>query len=299
LRIGTRGSALALVQAQAVADALSAQGTKEVELVPIVTSGDRTAASRPSDKSRFVKEIEEALLAGAVDIAVHSAKDVPGELPDGLEITAVPTAEDARDALVGAATIEALPEGARVGTSSLRRRSQLLALRPDLQVLDLRGNVDTRLAKFSGGGYDAIVLALAGLRRLGRDGDAAPLDPELVVPAAGQGALALQTRAGDAHAARALAPLDDLASHTRLECERTLVAALDTSCHTPVGAHAVLDADTLAVRAYVGLPDGTEWITDTVEGDSTDPRAIGAKLAERMLAAGAGELLERAEAAAL
>jgi hydroxymethylbilane synthase len=299
LRIGTRGSALALVQAQGVADALSARGNAGIEIVPIVTSGDRAAASPPSDKSRFVKEIEEALLAGEIDVAVHSAKDVPAEVPDSLEILAVPAAEDARDALVGSDSIESLPSGARVGTSSLRRRSQLLALRPDLEMLDLRGNVDTRLRKLSDGGFDAIVLALAGLRRLGRAAEAAPLEPELVVPAAGQGALALETRAGDENAARALAPLDDPASHTRLDCERAIVAALDTSCHTPVGAHAVLVGDNLLVRAYVGLPDGTEWITDTIEGDRSDPRSVGARLAERMLAAGAGELLERAESAAL
>lgn len=282
-----------------MADALSARGNAGIEIVPIVTSGDRATPSPPSDKSRFVKEIEEALLAGEIDVAVHSAKDVPAEVPDGLEILAVPAAEDARDALVGSDSIESLPSGARVGTSSLRRRSQLLALRPDLEMLGLRGNVDTRLRKLSDGGFDAIVLALAGLRRLGRAAEAAPLEPELVVPAAGQGALALETRAGDENAARALAPLDDPASHTRLDCERAIVAALDTSCNTPVGAHAVLVGDNLLVRAYVGLPDGTEWITDTIEGDRSDPRSVGARLAERMLAAGAGELLERAESAAL
>jgi hydroxymethylbilane synthase len=233
-----------------------------------------------------------------VDVAVHSAKDVPGELPEGLEIVVVPAAEDPRDAIVGAASLDALPQGARVGTSSLRRRSQLLALRPDLAVAELRGNVDTRLRKLSEGGYDAVVLALAGLRRLGREEGAAPLEPDRFVPAAGQGALALETRTGDGRTAGALEALGDPDSRTRLECERALVAALDTSCHTPVGAHATLDGDRLRLHAYVGLPDGTEWIIDTLEGDRTDPRLVGGRLAERMISAGARELLERAESSA-
>src|SRR2546425_4072155 len=211
LRIGTRGSALALAQAALVSDLLG-----EAEIVPITTSGDQAAGG---DKERFVKEIEEALLAGDVDVAVHSAKDVPGEIPDGLEIAAVPAAEDPRDAIVGASSLDALPRGARVGTSSLRRRSQLLALRPDLQVTGLRGNVDTRLRKLGEGGYDAIVLALAGLRRLERAAEAAPLAPEQMVPAPGQGALVLEARTGDDPTVRALAALGDPDSRTRLECE--------------------------------------------------------------------------------
>jgi hydroxymethylbilane synthase len=299
LRIGTRGSALALAQARAVADALRATGPHEVEVVPVVTAGDRVAgAGVVDDKSRFVKEIDEALLAGEVDLAVHSAKDVPGEIPDGLEIAAVPAAEDPRDALAGgAASLDELPAGARIGTSSLRRRSQLLALRPDLNVVELRGNVDTRLRKLAEGGYDAIVLALAGLVRLGRAAEAVPLGPEQLVPAAGQGALALEIRAGDARAASAVAPLDDPASRLRLECERALVSALDTSCRTPVGGHATVSGKGIRMHAYVGLPDGREWIVDRVEGDSADPRGVGALLAERMLSAGAGDLLARAESA--
>jgi hydroxymethylbilane synthase len=282
-----------------VADALRAAGEAAVELVPITTSGDRPAGqATPSDKSRFVKEIEEALLAGEVDVAVHSAKDVPGELPEGLEIAVVPAAEDPRDAIVGASSLDALPKGARVGTSSLRRRSQLLALRPDLAVAELRGNVDTRLRKLSEGGYDAVVLALAGLRRLGRAEGAAPLEPDRFVPAAGQGALALETRTGDGRTAGAIETLGDPDSRTRLECERELVAALDTSCHTPVGAHAMLDGDRLRLHAYVGLPDGTEWIIDTVEGDRADPRSVGGRLAERLISAGARDLLQRAESSA-
>ena len=269
----------------------------ESEVVPIKTSGDRSAAAI-GDKSRFVKEIEDALLAGQVDVAVHSAKDVPGTLPDGLVIAAVPEAEDARDALIGRGSLEELPEKASVGTSSLRRRSQLLAIRPDLEVGALRGNVDTRLARLASGDHDAIVLALAGLRRLGREREASTvLDARRFVPSPGQGMLALEVRAGDARAAAAVALLDHQPSHRRLDCERAVVATLDTSCHTPVGASSEIAGGALRVFAYVGLPDGTEWITDAVEADAGDPAAAGTLLAERMLAAGAGDLLRRAETA--
>jgi hydroxymethylbilane synthase len=259
--------------------------------VPIKTSGDRPSTP-VGDKSRFVKEIEDALLTGDVDLAVHSAKDLPGELPEGLAIAAVPEAEDARDALAGAGSLETLPPGTRVGTSSLRRRSQLLAIRPDLEVAELRGNVDTRLRKLAEGGYDAIVLALAGLRRLGREDAAqAVLDARRFVPAPGQGLLALQTRTGDAGAVTAL---EHPPSRARLECERAVVARLGTSCHTPVGASSELDGGTLTAFAYVGLPDGSEWITDALDGEAGDPAGLGARLAERMLAAGAEDLLRRA-----
>jgi hydroxymethylbilane synthase len=273
--------------------------------VPIKTAGDRR---RGADKSRFVKEIEEALLGGDVDLAVHSAKDVPGVVPDGLAIVGAPPAEDARDALVGTArrpdhrairSLDELPEGARVGTSSLRRRSQLLAIRPDLDVAELHGNVDTRLRKQADGGYDAIVLALAGLRRLGREAAAGAIfDPETFLPAPGQGVLALEARANDPAVAAVVAKLGDETSLARLSAERALVEALDTSCHTPVGAYAQLQNGSLRIDGYVGLPDGREWIRDRVEGGSGDPAALARKLAERMLSAGAEELLRRAEAAA-
>jgi hydroxymethylbilane synthase len=263
--------------------------------VPIKTAGDRRAGG-PDDKSRFVKEIEEALLSGDVDLAVHSAKDVPGRLPGGLEIRAVPAAEDACDALIGAEALSTLADGARVGTSSLRRRSQLIATRPDLRVTELRGNVDTRLARLAAGDFDAIVLAMAGLRRLQRDGDSASrLDPRQFVPAPGQGLLALEIRVGDARTAAVVDPVDHGPSHARLECERAVVAALETSCRTPVGASSEIAGGRVHAFAYVGLPDGTDWITDSVEGDGADPAAVGRLLAERMLAAGAGDLLRRAE----
>jgi hydroxymethylbilane synthase len=262
------------------------------ELVPITTAGDR---ARVGDKSRFVKEIEDALLAGELDVAVHSAKDVPGELPAGLEIAAVPRAEDPRDAVIGAPTLDALPDGARVGTSSLRRRSQVLAVRPDLEIAELRGNVDTRLGKLAAGEYDAIVLALAGLRRLGRGEEAeGPLDPHRFVPAPGQGMLALEVRGGDERAATAVAPLDHEPSHRRLDCERAIVARLEASCNTPIGASSEIAGGSLRAFAYVGMPDGSEWITDAVEGEAGDPVAVGELLAERLLSAGAGDLLHRA-----
>ena len=281
-----------------------------VELVPIRTSGDvgsgvtagmerhsggaGGAGGVRGDKSRFTKEIEEALLDGRVDLGVHSAKDVPGELPDGLAIISVPERGDPLDSLVGAPSLAELREGARVGTSSLRRRSQLLAARPDLDVRELRGNVDTRLRRLEEDGYDALVLAAAGLVRLGRDGGAR-LPPEQVVPAAGQGCLALEARADDRRVAALAGPLTDRRSLVRLTAERALVTALDATCRTPIGAHAEVAADRLSLSAYVGLPDGSVWIRDSLEGDPADPSALGAEVAARLSAAGADEILAQAE----
>ena len=267
----------------------------EPELVHITTSGDR-AARGPRDKSRFVKEIEDALLAGEVDVAVHSAKDLPGELPGGLEIACVPAGEDPRDALVGATSLAALPAGARIGTSSLRRRSLVLAARADLDVVPLRGNVDTRLQKLADGECDAAVLALAGLRRLGREREAGTaLDPGGFVPAPGQGLLALEALTG-ARLGNLLEPLGDAAARARLDAERAVVEGLGATCDTPVGAHAQVHGDDLEVHAYAGLPDGSEWITDRLVAPAADPAAAGSELARRMLSAGAGELLRRASA---
>jgi hydroxymethylbilane synthase len=289
LRIGTRGSALALVQARHVAGLLDS----EVELVEIRTSGD--AGERRLDKSRWVKEIEEALLAEEIDIAVHSAKDVPGELPPGLAIVGVPEREDARDALVGAASLDDLPEGASVGTSSLRRRAQLLAERPDLDVQDLRGNVDTRLRRLEEGRFDAIVLALAGLRRLGRDEGAAPLDPIAITPAPGQGCLALEGRRGDERVAELAASVTDAGALVCLTAERAAVERIEATCHTPVGAYAELTGDGLLLAAFAGLPDGSTWIRDAALADPGEPSLLGAALGERLISAGAGELLAAAE----
>ena len=284
IRLGTRGSALALAQARLVAQQLPV----EAEIVPIKTSGDRGPGG---DKARFVKEIEEALLAGEVQLAVHSAKDVPAELPEGLAIVGVPERADPRDAICGAASVDELPEGAVVGTSSLRRRAQLLAARPDLEVRELRGNVDTRLRKLAEGEYDALVLASAGLVRLGRAGEGSPIPSELLTPAPGQGCLALEARAGDEETSAAAAALTDRAALVCLTAERALVAALDASCRTPVGAHASLADGRLELAAFVGLPDGSEWVRDALVGDSDDPAALGDEVAGRMMAAGGSGIL--------
>ena len=283
MRLGTRGSSLALAQASWVAERLSG----EVEIVPITTTGDRKRAA--GDKSRFVKEIEEALLAGEVDLGVHSAKDVPADLPDGLAIVGVPARADPRDALCGATSLDALADRAVVGTSSLRRRSQLLALRPDLDVRDLRGNVDTRLSKLDE--YDALVLAAAGLARLDRAGEGEPIDASLLTPAAGQGALLLEARSGDEEAREAAASLTDRDALTCLMAERAVVAALEADCHTPVAAHATLSDGLLSLDAYVGLPDGSEWVRDSLEGDSAESSALGEEVASRLLAAGGERML--------
>jgi hydroxymethylbilane synthase len=289
IRLGTRGSALALAQARLVAGLLG----DDVEIVPITTTGDRRVSG---DKSRFVKEIEEALLAGDVDLAVHSAKDVPAELPDGLVIVGVPERADPRDALCGADSLDDLPEGAVVGTSSLRRRSQLLAARPDLAVSELHGNVDTRLRKLEEEDLDAIVLARAGLDRLGRSSEGAPVEADALLPAAGQGCLALEARADDAGAVERAAALTDQGALVALLAERALVRALDATCHTPVGALATASGERLRLSAYVGLPDGSHWIRDALDGDAADPAGLGRAVAERLLAAGAADVLARAEA---
>ncbi len=289
IRLGTRGSALALAQARAVAEALG-----PAEIVEINTSGDR--GQGPGDKSRFTKEIDQALLAGEIDIAVHSAKDVPAELPEGIVIAAVPPREDPADCYVGeAASLEQVPEGARIGTSSLRRRAQLLALRRDLRVEDLRGNVDTRLAKV-GEAVDGAILATAGLKRLDRESEAAfQFSFDQLTPAAGQGALALEARAGDVAAIGAAAAIEDLVADAELRAERAAVAALEASCHTPVGILARVSDDSLVLIGFAGLPDGSDWVRDQIEAEAAHPEAAGRELAERMASAGARELLQRAE----
>lgn len=274
MRIGTRGSALALAQAGPVAQRLGG------ELVTIRTSGDDGRAV--GDKTRWVDAIEDALLRGDVELAIHSAKDVPGELAEGLALVAAAPREDPRDALVGAASLDDLPEGARVGTSSLRRRAQLLAVRPDLDVVDLRGNVDTRLRKLDDGEADALVLAAAGLLRLGRGSViGALLDPEVFVPAPGQGTLAVEGRVGDQELASVV---HDDAAATALGAERALCQALGATCHTPIGAW----FDGRELHTFVGLPDGSEWLRD---------RAPAGEALGRLEAVGVRELLARAEEA--
>jgi hydroxymethylbilane synthase len=279
VRIGTRGSALAVAQTRQAAALLGGVH----ELVEVVTGGDR--GEDVSDKERWVRELDAALLEGEIDVAVHSAKDVPSRVPEGIVIAAVPERADPRDALCGAPSLDALREGARVGTSSLRRRSQLRALRDDLAVLDLRGNVDTRLRRLADGDYDAIVLAAAGLQRLGRETEGTPLDE--LLPAAGQGCLAVTTRAGEeGH----VAAIDHEPSARALAAERALVRALDADCHTPVGAYArALPGGRVMLRAFVGAADGSAWVRDELEGE--DPDELGAEVGARLLSSGAREVL--------
>jgi hydroxymethylbilane synthase len=292
MRIGTRRSALALAQAQLVARLLGAG-----EIVPITTSGDRGAGAE--DKSRWVLELEDALLSGEIDLAVHSAKDVPGELAAGLALHGTPPRAGAADVICGAPGLQALAERARVGTSSLRRAAQLRAARPDLDVVAMRGNVDTRLRKLADPteALDAIVLARAGLERLGRESEVgADLDPEKFVPAPGQGVLALEGRAGDGPTQEAATAINDSETFACLLAERELARGLGASCHTPLGALAALGADGhLSLRAWVGLPDGSAWAGDELLGQLEQPEALGREVAARLKLAGAAELLAQAQ----
>jgi hydroxymethylbilane synthase len=291
LRLGTRGSALALAQARAVAAALG----EPSEIVTITTAGDVDRAR--GDKSRWTGALEAALVSGEIDLAVHSAKDLPGELAAGTEIAAAPRRAEPSDVLVGEATLDAVREGARVGTSAARRRAQLLAARPDLEVVELRGNVDTRLRKRAAGEADVLVLAAAGLERLGRRRDGGGILSGLVfVPAPGQGVIAVQARSGSS-AASAAAAVSHGATMACLRAERAAVRELDASCHTPVGIHADLVADGVRIRGFAGMPDGSAWVADELlaADGAADPEAAGAEIARRMLAAGAAEILRDAE----
>ncbi len=294
MRLGTRRSALALAQANIVAELLGG-----CEVVPIVTAGDRGAAA--SDKSRWVAELEEALLAGRIDIAVHSAKDLPAQLADGLALLGAPRRASAEDVLCGAPALEDLAQGARVGTSSIRRVAQLRAARADLDVVPLRGNVDTRLAKLTAreDGIEAIVLARAGLERLGREQEAGgTLDPARFVPAPGQGTIALEGRADDGEAGAAAQSITDANAYSCLLAERALARELDASCHTPLGAHveAVGAAGALRMRAWAGLPDGSTWVSDALDSrPGQPPEELAGEMAGRLRAVGAAELLSLAE----
>ena len=290
MKLGTRGSALALAQARFVAEAIG-----DAEVVAV-----KSTDSEPGDKERFVRGVEQALLGGDVDLGVHSAKDVPGSRPDELRLAGVPYREDPRDAYVGmASSLDDLPAGARIGTSSLRRRSQLLARRADLEIAELRGNVDTRLRKLAEGEYEGIVLAAAGLRRLGREAEISfAFDLDELTPAPGQGSLAIEARRDDESAAAHASEVSDHDALLEFTAERAAVVALDASCQTPVGVCARLGDDELVLYGYAGLPDGSEWVRDRVAGDPEQPVALGEALAERMLAAGAKDILDRAEAPA-
>ena len=302
LRIGTRGSPLARYQAGAVRDALVAAHAHlaepgALEITIIRTTGDAVRDRTLADiggKGLFTKEIEQALLDGAVDMAVHSMKDVPTWLPDGLAIPCLLAREDPRDALVagGVASISALAQGAVVGTASVRRQAQLLSKRPDLEVVLFRGNVGTRLRKLRAGEVDATLLALAGLRRLAMvdEAGAVPLDPAEMLPSAGQGAIGVECRAGDDRVRELLAPLDHAPTATAIAAERALLAALDGSCRTPIAALGELDgAGGLRLRALVARPDGSAVHTTERRGPASEAVALGADAGRELrVAAGPG-----------
>jgi hydroxymethylbilane synthase len=303
LRIATRKSQLALWQAEHVAALLrSAHPELQIELVPLLTQGDRIqdrSLAAIGGKGLFIKELEVALENLRADIAVHSMKDVPADLPHGLIIGAVLKRADPLDALVttsGIARLEDLPHGAVVGTSSLRRQAQILALRPDLHIESMRGNVDTRLRKLDAGGMhlDAVVLACAGLIRLGLESRiTARLDPKVCLPAVTQGVIGIECRQIDSRTVDFLRPLEDPATRKVMDAERAFAARLGGSCQSPIAAYAELDADRITLRGLVAEPDGSRLLHDSLSGSAENPAALGRQLAERILAAGGGALLER------
>ncbi|MCZ2152125.1 MAG: hydroxymethylbilane synthase [Bryobacterales bacterium] len=294
LTIGSRGSQLALWQANWVKDRLAARG-EECRIEIIHTTGDKITEvplSQVGAKGVFTKEIEEALLAGAIDMAVHSLKDLPTELPPGLTIAAIPPREDARDALIGY-KLHDLPRYSTVGTSSLRRAAQLKAIRPDLRIESVRGNLDTRLRKREEGQYDALVLAAAGLKRLGwHDRISELLPPDVMCPAVGQGALAIETREDKGAGYTAARMLNDNRTAICVAAERTLLAALDGGCQAPLGAYAKKD-NLLHIQAVVLSPDGGKIVRKKTSGDPRHPEKIGERLARTLLDSGAAEILRQ------
>jgi len=309
LRLGTRGSALALVQARTVAALLQQRTGADCEIVIIKTSGDRMADARLSEiggKGLFVKEIEEALLAGTIDLAVHSSKDMPAQIPDGLEVCATLPREDPRDALVLPAPAASLPfdeavrrlgASPRVGTSSVRRVAQLTARLPHAQFVPFRGNLDTRLRKLDQGDVDGIVLAAAGLRRLEQaDRISAFVPADACVPAPGQGIVAVEIRTNDTATAGLVARIGDQDALDALHAERAVVATLGGGCQMPIGAHATITGDTITLAGVVIAPDGSRAVRATAEGPRANAAAIGRQAAERLLAGGADDILARIRA---
>jgi len=304
LRIGTRRSALARAQSGWVRGRLAAlHPGLEIDLVPMETQGDKlldAPLAKFGGKGLFVKELEEALLDGRIDLAVHSLKDVPVALPGGLHLGAICEREDPRDALVSPrhGVFAKLPQGARVGTSSLRRQAQLKARRPDLEIVPLRGNVQTRLDKIEREGLDAVVLALAGLRRLGLEGHVTEiLDPEVSLPAIGQGALAIECRTEDPATNARVAGLVHPESASAARAERAFLARLGGGCQVPLGAYATLDGNRLRLRAFVGSPDGTRAVRGERRGTVEEGESIGRALAEDLIARGAEEIIADLERA--
>jgi len=298
IRIATRKSPLALWQAEHVRDRLLAlHPGLQVELLKMSTQGDRILDSplaKIGGKGLFVKELEQGLLDGRADLAVHSMKDVPAELPDGLCLGAILDREDPRDAFVSMQYpgVDDLPEGARVGTSSLRRQCQLRARRPDLQILDLRGNVGTRLGKLDAGDYDAIVLACAGLKRLGlSERITHALTPEEMLPAIAQGVIGIECRADDMRVRGLIEPLNHAETAQRTAAERAMNATLAGGCQAPVAGYSLLNAGVLELRGLVGQPDGSQVIRGDVRGAAEQAEALGKQLADDLLARGADTIL--------
>lgn len=296
VRIATRGSQLALWQAHHVrALLLLAHPALAIELVVITTTGDRlldTPLAKIGGKGLFIKELEQAMLDDQADLAVHSMKDVPVALPATLHIPVVLAREDPRDCLIAACPLAALPLGAVVGTSSLRRRSQLLALRPDLELRDLRGNVTTRLDKLTRGDFDGIVLASAGLRRLGLTaGVVACFEPHEMLPAVGQGVIGIECRRGDRRIEALIAGLDDPLAHDAIRAERALNAALDGGCQVPVAGHATVGEHMISMAGLVASIDGKRLVRATQTGPRSAAAALGTAVGRALLAAGAAELL--------
>lgn len=300
LRIATRKSQLALWQAEYVAEMLkSVHHGLQVELVKMSTQGDKildTPLAKVGGKGLFVKELEQGMLAGEADIAVHSMKDVPVEMPEGLHLPVICPREDARDAFVSRRypRFELLPEGARVGTSSLRRQAQLRAQRPDIEIVDLRGNVNTRMRKLEEGQYDAIILASAGLKRLGwADRITEYLAPEISLPAIGQGAIGIECRRDDARINQLLEPLNHRETYIRVSAERAMNHRLQGGCQVPIAGYAELSHGVLLVRGLVGRPDGSEIIRGDIAGTPEQAEELGSVLAEDLLSRGAGTILEQ------
>lgn len=298
VKIATRRSPLAMWQAEFVRDALLAlHPDLQVELVKIVTQGDKildVPLAKIGGKGLFVKELEQSMLSGEADIAVHSMKDVPMVFPEGLHLPVICVREDPRDAFVSNnyATVDDLPQGAKVGTSSLRRECQLRAARPDLQILTLRGNVNTRLAKLDAGEYDAIILAAAGLKRLKLDARIrSPLSPEQSLPAVGQGAVGIETRVDDAEINALIAPLLCPETWIIVSAERAMNKRLNGGCQVPIAGYALLDNGNIWLRGLVGRPDGSLTLRAEVRGKAEEAESLGIALAEELLSQGADDIL--------
>ncbi|WP_028585382.1 hydroxymethylbilane synthase [Desulfogranum mediterraneum] len=299
IRIGTRASQLAVTQANWVKEQIEqAHPGTRVELVKITTKGDKildVPLAKVGGKGLFVKEIEDALLDGRVDLAVHSMKDVPTELPPGLHVAIVPVRETPEDAFVSVryAGLDDLPKNATVGTSSLRRKAQLAALRPDLKIIDLRGNLNTRLEKLEQGLYDAIILAGAGLNRLGmQDRIASLFTPEQMLPAIGQGSLGLELRMDDHELLEGLQVLHDPHTATTVAAERAFLLRLEGGCQVPIGAHATLEEETVRLTGLIASVDGTTILKDTIQGSPQEAAALGTRLAETLLNRGGKAILD-------